>query len=179
MLCFILRDLWKADNFRISYIALSKYARKLYIYFTSAGQMHTITPTPTCQLFHYFLLSSDSLIEALNKHVQTRNNPPVVSHFSLNACSVLNRDYLSGRSWLSSPFGLAVFRASATCLHRHSGGPLGAMLLQLNPLMPLIAHRSVCVCLSGYAYCRTHMRMDNTVEVQGMDYASHPTKSGR
>ena len=60
-------------------------------------------------------------------------------------------------------------------MHRHSSSPLGPMLLQLNSLMLLIAHHSMCVCvcvcvcarvrLSIYACnTQTHTHTDSAVD---------------
>lgn len=96
-----------------------------------------------------------------------------VSHFSLNTCSVLNRDYLAGRSWLSSLFlrSQVAERGPHVCTGT-AAVPRGRCYLQLNPLMLLITHHtshmSVCLCLSVYAYnARTHR---HTAKVQLMYY---------
>lgn len=71
-----------------------------------------------------------------------------VSHFSLNTCSVLNRDYLAGRSWLSSLFlrSQVAERGPHVCTGT-AAVPRGRCYLQLNPLMLLITHHTVCLCV--------------------------------
>lgn len=102
------------------------------------------------------------LIQMLNKYVQIKNN----SHFSLNTCSVLNRDYLGSWSWLSSSFRSQVAERGPHVCTGTAAVPWGAMLLQLNPVMLLIAHHSVeCVCLSLCAYnAWIHPHSEGTVD---------------
>lgn len=78
-----------------------------------------------------------------------------VSHFSLNTCSVLNRDYLAGRSWLSSLFlrSQVAERGPHVCTGT-AAVPRGRCYLQLNPLMLLITHHTVCLCV--YVYLSMH-----------------------
>lgn len=92
----------------------------------------------------------------LNKHVQIKNNSHPVSHFSLNTCSVLNRDYLAGRSWLSSLFlrSQVAERGPHVCTGT-AAVPQGRCYLQLNPLMLLITHHTVCLCVCVYLSMHT------------------------
>lgn len=79
-----------------------------------------------------------------------------VSHFSLNTCSVLNRDYLAGRSWLSSLFlrSQVAERGPHVCTGT-AAVPRGWCYLQLNPLMLLITHHTVCLCVCVYLSMHT------------------------
>lgn len=79
-----------------------------------------------------------------------------VSHFSLNTCSVLNRDYLAGRSWLSSLFlrSQVAERGPHVCTGT-AAVPRGRCYLQLNPLMLLITHHTVCLCVCVYLSMHT------------------------
>lgn len=79
-----------------------------------------------------------------------------VSHFSLNTCSVLNRDYLAGRSWLSSLFlrSQVAERGPHVCTGT-AAVPRGRCYLQLNPLMLLITHHTACLCVCVYLSMHT------------------------
>lgn len=79
-----------------------------------------------------------------------------VSHFSLNTCSVLNRDYLAGRSWLSSLLlrSQVAERGPHVCTGT-AAVPRGRCYLQLNPLMLLITHHTVCLCVCVYLSMHT------------------------
>lgn len=79
-----------------------------------------------------------------------------VSHFSLNTCSVLNRDYLAGWSWLSSLFlrSQVAERGPHVCTGT-AAVPRGRCYLQLNPLMLLITHHTVCLCVCVYLSMHT------------------------
>lgn len=79
-----------------------------------------------------------------------------VSHFSLNTCSVLNRDDLAGRSWLSSLFlrSQVAERGPHVCTGT-AAVPRGRCYLQLNPLMLLITHHTVCLCVCVYLSMHT------------------------
>lgn len=97
-----------------------------------------------------------------------------VSHFSLNTCSVLNRDYLAGRSWLSSLFlrSQVAERGPHVCTGT-AAVPRGRCYLQLNPLMLLITHHTVCLCVCVYLSMHTTREHIGTLRRCGWCTISH------